>query len=429
MSGWDEEIKKELGYCGKNVYIGKHVIFTNPKKVILHDNVRIDPFCLITSELEVGEYTQICSHAVLGGGAQHKITLEGWNFIGYGSKLFCASEDYSGDYGPVNEFWGNNKIFRGNITFKKYSGIASDVVVLPGVTFPEGCTIGASSFVYSKSELTEWSVYIGNPLKFHKSRNKENVITLSNDPNFIKERKKTAKVICTFFGDRRQHNNTPSNVTDFLKLMIENEINIENGVYTDIIIVNNDCGNVESNKILKSYDGTKTKNGRIIVEDRENLGGSFGAYYYAFLKYKDNYDYWFFCEDDVLVFKENYMSEFITFLDSNDNLGFVALAPITKPGTKIHSGGGCGLTSTDKFLKSRPIEYMNNHFTVSEKRSNDYESFQYYEIDFTNVFIRSGMLISNHPNYSPFAENYQKHGSQMNHFENNNQEQIYKVGF
>ena len=48
MSGWDEEIKKELGYCGKNVYIGKHVIFTNPKKVILHDNVRIDPFCLIT---------------------------------------------------------------------------------------------------------------------------------------------------------------------------------------------------------------------------------------------------------------------------------------------------------------------------------------------------------------------------------------------
>ena len=39
------------------------------------------------------------------------------------------------------------------------------------------------------------------------------------------------------------------------------------------------------------------------------------------------------------------------------------------------------------------------------------------------------MLISNHPNYSPFAENYQKHGSQMSRFENNNQEQIYKVGF
>lgn len=188
MAGWNEEIKKELGYCGENVFIGHNVIFTNPKKVFLSNNVRIDPFCLITTELEVGEYAQICSHAVLGGGAQHKITLGKWNFIGYGSKLFCASEDYSGDFGPVNEFWGNNKIFRGNITFKDYSGIASDVVVLPGVTFPEGCTIGASSFVYTKSQLDEWSVYIGNPLKFHKKRNKENVINFSNDSEFIKKR-------------------------------------------------------------------------------------------------------------------------------------------------------------------------------------------------------------------------------------------------
>lgn len=188
MIGWDEDIKKELGYCGNNVYIGRNVIFTNPKKVILGDNVRIDPFCLITTELEVGSYAQICSHAVLGGGAQHKITLGKWNFIGYGSKLFCASEDYSGEYGPVNEFWGNNKIFRGNITFKDYSGIASDVVVLPEVTFPEGCTIGASSFVYSKSELLEWSVFLGNPLKFHKNRNKENVIKFSNDEKFLKQK-------------------------------------------------------------------------------------------------------------------------------------------------------------------------------------------------------------------------------------------------
>jgi acetyltransferase-like isoleucine patch superfamily enzyme len=188
MIGWNEEIKKELGYCGNNVFIGHNVVFTNPKKVILGDNVRIDPFCLITTELEVGSYAQICAHAVLGGGAQHKITLGKWNFIGYGSKLFCASEDYSGEFGPVNEFWGNNKIFRGNIEFADYSGIASDVIVLPGVKFPIGCTIGASSFVYSKSKLDEWSVYLGNPLKFHKKRNKKNVIKFSEDSNFVKRK-------------------------------------------------------------------------------------------------------------------------------------------------------------------------------------------------------------------------------------------------
>lgn len=185
--GWNEEIKKSLKYCGENVFIGHHTIFTNPSEVVLHDNVRIDPFCLITTALEVNSYTQICSHAVLGGGRQHKINLMGWNFIGYGSKLFCASEDYSGEEGPVNEFWGNNKIYRGDITFEKYSGVASDVIVFPKVLLPTGCTIGAKSLVHTKAELKEWSVYLGNPVTFFKPRNKENVVRLSADPNFLKQ--------------------------------------------------------------------------------------------------------------------------------------------------------------------------------------------------------------------------------------------------
>ena len=53
MAGWNEDIKKELGYCGNNVVIGNYTILTNPKNVFLGDNVRIDPFCLITTALEV----------------------------------------------------------------------------------------------------------------------------------------------------------------------------------------------------------------------------------------------------------------------------------------------------------------------------------------------------------------------------------------
>jgi hypothetical protein len=31
-------------------------------------------------------------------------------------------------------------------------------------------------------------VYLGNPLNFHKKRNKENVIKFSKDPDFLKKR-------------------------------------------------------------------------------------------------------------------------------------------------------------------------------------------------------------------------------------------------
>lgn len=185
MLGWNEEIKKQLGYCGTNVFIGHNTLFANPKKVFLGDNVRIDPFCWISAGLKTGNNVQITSHAVLGGG-KNTIHLGNWTFIGYGSKLFCGSEDYSGEYGPVNDYWGSNKVFSGDIYFNDYSGVASDVIVMPSVRLPLGCTIGAKSFVYTNKELSEWSVWIGNPLKLHKTRNKENIIKFSNDKNFLK---------------------------------------------------------------------------------------------------------------------------------------------------------------------------------------------------------------------------------------------------
>ena len=71
-------------------------------------------------------------------------------------------------------------------SFEDYSGIASDVMVFPKVTIPIGCTIGAKSFIYTKNNLKEWSVFIGNPVKFHKLRNKENILKFSVDNEWLK---------------------------------------------------------------------------------------------------------------------------------------------------------------------------------------------------------------------------------------------------
>lgn len=208
MIGWNEDIKKELGACGQNVFIGHNVIFTQPQNVFLGDNVRIDPFTLITSKLKTGNNVQITAYAMLGG-KDNFVILDDWTFIGYGSKLFTGSEDYSGEEGPVNEFWGSNKTYKGDIHFKKFSGVASDVIVFPGVVLPEGCCIGAQSLVprnpkvvkhflgsipgnevgsyISRTGLEEYTVYYGNPLTFLKRRNKENINKLYNDPLWLKK--------------------------------------------------------------------------------------------------------------------------------------------------------------------------------------------------------------------------------------------------
>ena len=185
MIGWNEDIKKHLGSCGENVFIGHNVIITQPQNVHLGNNVRIDPFTLITSKLITGDNVQICAHSMLGGG-YNTIKLGNWSFIGYSSKLFTASEDYSGDFGPVNEFWGNNKTYKGDIIFNDYCGIASDVMVFPKVELPEGVCIGAKSLVYTKSEMEPYNVYVGNPLRHFKTRNKHQIHKLANDPKFCK---------------------------------------------------------------------------------------------------------------------------------------------------------------------------------------------------------------------------------------------------
>lgn len=247
--------------------------------------------------------------------------------------------------------------------------------------------------------------------------------------NLLNQDDKTAKVICCYFGNRRQIHNTPNNIFDFLELSIQNELSIENEVPTDVFLINNDCQNLELNKKLDSYNGLKTKNGKLIVESRPNIGGSFGAYYETFLNYKDSYNYWFFCEDDVFIYKQGYMKNFIDYLNTSDKLGFVSLAPIAKNHHQIHSGGGCGLTSTDKLLKSRSIEYIKN-FLNSCPESSDYNFLQNCEIEFTNIFIRSGYDIANYPEYSPLCDNYQSHFGQLHYVDNLvNLEKIYKVGF
>jgi hypothetical protein len=226
-------------------------------------------------------------------------------------------------------------------------------------------------------------------------------------------------------------------MVDFIKEMMENEINMENGVHTDVVFVNNDIGDVAKNEFLNSFNNTPTKNGKIIIETRANKDGSFGAYYDMAFKYLSDYDYFFFCEDDVLIFRDYYIKEFIEHIDSDNNLGFVCLAPISilRGILPIHSGGGCGLTSKEKFLRINSIESVGN--MLSSKSSgfipNDYTYLQTLEIEFTNSFIRGGMSIENHPKFSPLCTNYSIHYGQRNYasiiLSQGEKEYIYKVGF
>jgi hypothetical protein len=208
--------------------------------------------------------------------------------------------------------------------------------------------------------------------------------------------------------------------------IIENE-KIDFGVYTDTFFVVNKAGTSADN-CLDGYDGQSTKNGKIRVIKRDNIGLSFGGYIDTFNQYKHEYDYWMFLEDDVIVYKEGYIKDFIDELHST-NASFIALAPIS---TLInpHCGGGCGLTSTKFMEKIYTTEFVNTKLKEwSNYKGYDVASVKLKEknaeIEFTKYFN-----LKNHHKYSPLCVNYTQHSSQsqFKYLLKPESEFIYKVG-
>lgn len=134
-------------------------------------------------------------------------------------------------------------------------------------------------------------------------------------------------------------------VLDLVKLNYELECQADPGVECDTIIVNNDIGWQKGNDYLNSIDNTDTYGGKLRVLHRKNYGRSFGGYNRAFEVFRDDYDYWMFTEDDILIIKENYYRTCIEEFEGQDNVGFVAVQGVSqiglgKPVLHVHSGAG-----------------------------------------------------------------------------------------
>ena len=147
-------------------------------------------------------------------------------------------------------------------------------------------------------------------------------------------------------------------VLDMISFIVENENQVDSGLPMDTIIVNNDVGYQSGINYLNSIDGTKTKNGRIKIIHKDNCGRSFGCYDKAFKKYKNKYEYWMFCEDDMYFCKDGYAKHYLDILNTNSNCAFVATIGIGRPNHETkHAHGGCGFTHRDYMQETIPLEF------------------------------------------------------------------------
>jgi acetyltransferase-like isoleucine patch superfamily enzyme len=165
----------DFAACGEDVFVSAQVEIRRPHLVRLGSHIAIDTGFYCTTSASIGDYVHIGPYVTVIGGAPGKLELAGFNTIGAGSRILCASDEFLGaglvGMSPL-EF--RDTVVVDPVVFQTFASVGTNVVIHPGVTLAEGCVIGSCCLVTKPTE--PWTIYRGVPARAWKSRPKEKMI-------------------------------------------------------------------------------------------------------------------------------------------------------------------------------------------------------------------------------------------------------------
>ena len=161
--------KMGITIYGKNINISKFSNIYNPQNLILHDNIRIDDFTIISCKglVEIFNYVHISAQCFIS--STTKIIIGNYSAISVGTKIFGGCDDFLGNYlsnPTIPNKYTNVKI--GDIIIGNNVIIGSNSVIMPKIIIEDGAVVGANSFI--NKNCYSWKIYAGSPIKFIKNR-------------------------------------------------------------------------------------------------------------------------------------------------------------------------------------------------------------------------------------------------------------------
>lgn len=168
-----EELKsKGITVYGKNVFVSKFANIYKPFNLILHDNIRIDDFTVISCKglVEIFNYVHIGPQCVIA--CATNIIFKSYSTISAGTKLYGGCDDFSGDFMTNPMVPGEYlNVTIGDIILEEHTIVGSSSVILPNVVLKEGTAVAALSLINNTTE--PWMIYGGVPAKKIKPRTQQ----------------------------------------------------------------------------------------------------------------------------------------------------------------------------------------------------------------------------------------------------------------
>ena len=160
---------------GKNVKIFETAKIVFPENIEIGDNVIIDDFVLIIAKkrIKIGNNVHIASFVSITG--NEEFIMEDFSGLSSGVRVVLSTDDYVDGY-LTNPTIPDKykKVYSERILIRKHGIVGTNTVILPGSVIEVGVSIGANSLVKGRTE--PYSVYVGNPIKKVRERNKEKLI-------------------------------------------------------------------------------------------------------------------------------------------------------------------------------------------------------------------------------------------------------------
>lgn len=155
----------------------------------------------------------------------------------------------------------------------------------------------------------------------------------------------------------------PEGVLQMMKDTCSLEMDVDAGVELDTIIINSVTGFEEGNAFLRDMNNVKTKCGKFITLEKTNIGGQFGAYEFAYQTFKNDYDFWLFTEDDILITGYKYYLRLLEKLGIRRFQTAYALAGLVDnhPHIPPHACSACLLVYKDILEKMKHLPFPSSN--------------------------------------------------------------------
>jgi len=155
--------------------VSQNIRIRYPELFVVGAHSIVDDYCYFSASITIGRGCHIAPGCSVAGGRETRFVLGDLCGLSAGARVYTASNDFIRDLITLVPYVENHAV-SGDVVFERNSGAGANSIVMPRQRVPEGCAIGALSYVPPEFDFEPWAIYAGIPARKVGERDRDAVL-------------------------------------------------------------------------------------------------------------------------------------------------------------------------------------------------------------------------------------------------------------